>query len=87
MQQNIAGEVDIFVIHTEFSCESITKYFENLSTIAKVIIKHQGVYFFWDTVYMRNCNLRCGLQIFHDVALPVRELVSEIADRKRIEFL
>jgi len=41
------GEVEIFVVHTQqnFTTNQLVKNFENRSTFAKVIIKHQGVYF------------------------------------------
>jgi len=50
----MAGDIKIFVTcHREFSYESPgEKNFENQSTFAKVIIKYEGAYFFWNTVYL-----------------------------------
>jgi len=47
-QQHIAGEVEIFVMYTQriFLRINWRKDFENRSTFAKVIIKHQVAYFF-----------------------------------------
>ena len=56
--QHIAGEMEIFIVCTWriFLRISWRKNFENRSTFAKVIIKHQVAYFFETTVFYDNAD-------------------------------
>jgi len=47
---------DVYI--ENFLTNHLVKNFENRSTFAKVIIKYQVAYFFWETVYSRNQWLR-----------------------------